>query len=100
MQPVASLSPPHSEALLPRLRFPILTGQPGSMTLVHSTSRDVKSNSLNRLVVLSISGSLIVNAPLLGASHFVCANVLGFGTHHITHAEVMYELEKLKLARI
>jgi Domain of unknown function (DUF4148) len=57
----------------------------------------MKLSSLNRLVVQGVSGSLIVSAALLAASTSVYAQARPEpGTHQVTRAEVLHELEELE----
>ena len=57
----------------------------------------MKSNSLNRLFVLPMHGSLIVSAALMATSACVYAQTSPEpGTHQITRAEVRHELEELE----
>ena len=57
----------------------------------------MEPNSLNRLVVHSTRGSLIVSAMLMATSACVYAQTsLDPGTHQLTRAEVRHELEELE----
>ena len=57
----------------------------------------MKLSSLNRLIVQSVPGSLIVSAALLATSTYVFAQTPPEpGTHQVTRAEVLHELEELE----
>ena len=57
----------------------------------------MEPNSLNRLVVHSTRGSLIVSAVLMATSACVYAQTsLDPGTHQLTRAEVRHELKELE----
>ena len=57
----------------------------------------MKSNPLNRLFVLPMRGSLIVSAALMATSACVYAQTSPDpGTHQVTRAEVLHELEELE----
>lgn len=57
----------------------------------------MKSNSLNWLSVLPIRGSLVVSAVLMATSACVYAQTSPEpGTHQVTRAEVLHELEELE----
>jgi hypothetical protein len=69
----------------------------GHHSLKHSTSIDMKSNSLNRLVVHSTRGSLIASAVLMATSACVYAQTSPEpGAHQLTRAVVQHELEELE----
>lgn len=57
----------------------------------------MKSNSLNWLLILPTRGSLIASAVLMATSACAYAQTsLEPGTHQVTRAEVLHELEELE----
>jgi hypothetical protein len=69
----------------------------GHHSLERPRSIDMKPNSLNRLVVPSTRGSLVVSAVLMAISAGVYAQTSPSpGTHQVTRAEVRHELEELE----
>jgi hypothetical protein len=57
----------------------------------------MKSDSLNRKIMQSMRGSLIVSVALMAASACVYAQTSAEpGTHPVTRAEVRHELEELE----
>ena len=69
----------------------------GHHSLEHPRSIDMKSNSLNRLVIQSTCVSLILSGVLMATSACVYAQTSSEpGTHQVTRAEVRHELEELE----